>query len=796
MIQKGLRIISLCFIGAMISCSNSVEPGSEDDNNSSSSVARSSSSVRSSSSTNPEQSSSSISIAIDLGSVTDLKVSKSISDNWLLTWVYTPGTVEEKGFQIDFYNEKENEWQAYDTVSVGNYRYVFNDTLSGTFRVSAFNGQRRSTFSNEVIIYYKTAAADPTEKVNLGAVAQLSVSKNTSDLWLLNWVYTPGTVEEKGFQIDIYNDTKNAWEPFDTVATGTYRYLFNKEVLGVYRVSAFNEQGQSTFSNEVIIYNKASIINPTEKLDLGSVAQLTVSKNASDLSLLTWIYTPGTDVEKGFQIDKYNESANVWERHDTVGVGTYRYVFNDTISGAFRVSAYNEQGQSTFSNEVIIYNKASIINPTEKLDLGSVAQLTVSKNASDLSLLTWIYTPGTDVEKGFQIDKYNESANVWERHDTVGVGTYRYVFNDTISGAFRVSAYNEQGQSTFSNEVSITNKTPMIEIDLGSVMNLSMTKNSSGSWILTWKHVQGTDVENGFEIDLFNDATNTWESFDSVGVGTYRYVFGSNTPGVYRVSAFNEKGRSSYSNELEVQNAVTDLIHLQKPTNLVGIRLAPSIWQLSWNYTAIVERRENGFIIEKYDPTLLKWIVWDTVDTDVKRIVLDSVVGAVDLSLGSYRVAAFDSLGRSDYSNDIQVNIQTEYSPDIIFVPPTDMVPNASNSAYLELLIPTNPVNKSVEFSPYTASLSYEALWVIEDTEESPVSFSFSKNSVTHSVDPATNALCDSYARIRLVWTDINGVVDYSEWSVPTGSKPGTRGSGLIDLKESPNCPELIKVGQ
>ena len=41
-----------------------------------------------------------------------------------------------------------------------------------------------------------------------------------------------------------------------------------------------------------------------------------------------------------------------------------------------------------------------------------------------------------------------------------------------------------------------------------------------------------------FEIDLFNDATNTWESFDSVGVGTYRYVFGSNTPGVYRVSAF------------------------------------------------------------------------------------------------------------------------------------------------------------------------------------------------------------------------------------------------------------------
>src|SRR5574344_2081744 len=695
MIQKGLRIISLCFIGAMISCSNSVEPGSEDDNNSSSSVARSSSSVRSSSSTNPEQSSSSISIALDLGSVTDLTVSKSISDNWLLTWVYTPGTGEEKGFQIDVYNEKENEWQAYDTVSVGNYRYVFNDTLSGTFRVSAFNGQRRSTFSNEVIIYYKTAAADPTEKVNLGAVAQLSVSKNTSDLWLLNWVYTPGTVEEKGFQIDIYNDTKNAWEPFDTVATGTYRYLFNKEVLGVYRVSAFNEQGQSTFSNEVIIYNKASIINPTEKLDLGSVAQLTVSKNASDLSLLTWIYTPGTDVEKGFQIDKYNESANVWERHDTVGVGTYRYVFNDTISGAFRVSAYNEQGQSTFSNEV-----------------------------------------------------------------------------------------------------SITNKTPMIEIDLGSVMNLSMTKNSSGSWILTWKHVQGTDVENGFEIDLFNDATNTWESFDSVGVGTYRYVFRSALPVVYRVSAFNEKGRSSYSNELEVQNAVTDLIHLQKPTNLVGIRLAPSIWQLSWNYTAIVERRENGFIIEKYDPTLLKWIVWDTVDTDVKRIVLDSVVGAVDLSLGSYRVAAFDSLGRSDYSNDIQVNIQTEYSPDIIFVPPTNMVPNASNPAYLELLIPTNPVNKSVEFSPYTASLSYEALWVIEDTEESPVSFSFSKNSVTHSVDPATNALCDSYARLRLVWTDINGVVDYSEWSVPTGSKPGTRGSGLIDLKPpSNNCPELTKVG-
>jgi len=490
-------------------------------------------------------------------------------------------------------------------------------------------------------------------------------------------------------------------------------------------------------------------------------------------------------VEPGSEDDN-NSSSSVARSSSSVRSSSSTNQNGSSSSVAGSSSSIDQEGSSS-SIETLI-------------NLGSVSELKVSKSITDSWLLSWVYTPGTDVETGFQIDTYNETENAWEAYDSVGVGTYRYVFNTEVPGAFRVSAFNEDGRSTFSNEVVINSSAsvnnPAVQVNLGSVTDLSISNNVSGSWILTWKHVQGSDVENGFQIDTYNDTKNEWEAFDSVLANTYRYVFGSNTPGVYRVSAFNEKGRSAYSNELETQITSPELIDLQKPTKLVAIRLAPSVWQLSWDYTATINRREKGFIVEKYDATLLNWVVWDTVDSDVKRIVLDSVLAAVDLSLGSYRVTAYDSLGRSDYSNDIQVNIQTEYSPDIIFVPPTNMVPNASNPAYLELLIPTNPVNKSVEFSPYTASLSYEALWVIEDTEESPVSFSFSKNSVTHSVDPATNALCDSYARIRLVWTDINGVVDYSEWSVPTGSKPGTRGSGLIDLKPpTNNCPELTKVG-
>jgi hypothetical protein len=130
---------------------------------------------------------------------------------------------------------------------------------------------------------------------------------------------------------------------------------------------------------------------------------------------------------------------------------------------------------------------------------------------------------------------------------------------------------------------------------------------------------------------------------------------------------------------------------------------------------------------------------------------------------GSYRVAAYDDLGRSDYSNVVV-------------------------SPIIEIVIPTNPLNKSVEQSEYTESLSYEIIWVVGNEELSAVSFSYTKNSVTKTVDEVD--LCNSYGRICLVWTDKNGITDYSEWSVPTGSKPGTN-SNLVDKTKTPNCPEL-----
>ena len=424
-------------------------------------------------------------------------------------------------------------------------------------------------------------------------------------------------------------------------------------------------------------------------------------------------------------------------------------------------------------------------------NLGTVSALAVAKNVSGSWFLTWSYASGDIAEEGFQIDFFNESKNVWESFDSVAANTNRYVFSTKIPGAYRVSAFNANSRSNFSNDAVIEGE-PSTEVsasdDIGKVSALGLSKNSSGMWFLIWSYASGDVVEDGFQIDAFNDSKNNWEAFDTVPANTYRYTFETSRAGVYRVSAFKADIRSNFSNDVEV-GAEPSLTDLPKPTALTAKRLAPSVWQLSWAFTTSVDRRESGFILQKYDASAQNWVVWDTLSQDVKRVVLDSVVAGVDLSIGSYRIAAYDSLGRSGFSNDIEISIQTKYDENLVFVPPIDIVPNVVVPGYLELVIPMNPMNKSVEQSIYTQELSYEVIWVAADTEYPEVPFSYSKNSVRYTAAP--EELCNSYGRIRLVWTDVNGIIDYSEWSLPVGSKPGTN-SKLVDNKEESNCSEIL----
>jgi hypothetical protein len=84
-----------------------------------------------------------------------------------------------------------------------------------------------------------------------------------------------------------------------------------------------------------------------------------------------------------------------------------------------------------------------------------VSALAASQNAAEKWVLTWTYTEGVLAEEGFQIDEFNESKNIWEVFDSVGVDTYRYVFSASASGTFRVSAYSDAQHSVYSSDVTI-----------------------------------------------------------------------------------------------------------------------------------------------------------------------------------------------------------------------------------------------------------------------------------------------------------------------------------------------------
>ena len=220
----------------------------------------------------------------------------------------------------------------------------------------------------------------------------------------------------------------------------------------------------------------------------------------------------------------------------------------------------------------------------------------------------------------------------------------------------------------------------------------------------------------------------------------------------------------------------TDL-KLAVPTDLEAERLAPSIWQLSFKFSESMD----AFIVQRMPVAGGEWKDYKEVKSG--RLVLDGA------SNGGYyyRVASKKDKKVSDFSEEILVSSKTAYSDGIVLETPT-IAANINQEKTLELFLSDNLPGDGIVKSTYNldskgktvGSVYFQARFVygndyVTDTVKAPVDqFSISKTFKTNA------ELCNSFAQVRVVWTDKNGESDYSEWSKPMGTKAGTE-SGLIN---------------
>lgn len=382
----------------------------------------------------------------------------------------------------------------------------------------------------------------------------------------------------------------------------------------------------------------------------GPAAPTGLSANSSWNARADVAWTRNSTDETGFKLER-KTGLNGTYAQIAVIPATWTSCIDNTVSAGtlyyYRIRATNASGDSAYSNEGTATTTGSA---------GSVptapSSLTADSTFPDHVDLAW--TRNSTDETGFRLERKIGSGGTYSTHIAIPAG-WTSCRDEGTSGSttyyYRIIASNAAGDSTYSNEVSVT--TPAAPVTSPNPpSNLVAVSNWVGRADLAW--TDNATNETGFKLERKTGLGGTYAEIQSIPADWTSVMDNTVSGGTlyyYRIRATNASGDSSYSNEAIVTTYSTGSVPTA-PT--IGSATASSSSRISvgWSDNS---SNETGFKVERKQGSGGTYAQITTTGANVTNYQDDGLAASTQYY---YRVRATNGTGDSVYSGEANATTQ------------------------------------------------------------------------------------------------------------------------------------------
>ncbi len=360
-------------------------------------------------------------------------------------------------------------------------------------------------------------------------------------------------------------------------------------------------------------------------------------------------------VESGFCIERLNSAGDAWIE---IGQTSANITFL-VDEGLLEWTRYHYRVKTIASN----LRSVPCASAWGLTGLKAPANLEAVRTSETSIRLNWQDRSG--VEDGYEIERKDVLNPEFQRvYVTVpNASSFTDIgLTTNMTYTYRVRTVKEGNVSGWSNEAKATTSylrppapTGLQAFSTNSLeITLNWTRNSTNElgFIIEWKRWDGVN----------------WNIADTVSAGVviYRAIMQDwRTRYQFRVYAYNEYGRSDYSN---VAEATTPDGSPQSPSELQGTVQGYELVTLNWRDNST---NETEFSLERAIGDSGNWNVYTVLPANTAQYIDRDVM---PLGVYLYRVAAVNQYGASGYSN-----IYRAFIPDAAPTPPSDLRGSALN---------------------------------------------------------------------------------------------------------------------